>query len=287
VIPAAGLGTRFLPATKSVPKEMLPIIDRPAIQYVVEEAVRAGLTDILVVTGRTKRAVEEHFDRNIELELVLERDGKDDLLKEVQYSNALADVHYARQREALGLGHAVSVARHHVGDEPFAVLLPDDLMIDDANLLRRMVAAYEQHGNAVISLQEVPRDDISSYGCADPKGEPVDGLVELRGIVEKPKADEAPSNLAVSGRYLFPPDIFDALDRIEPGRGGELQLTDAIALLLETQPVYGAICTYGRYDVGQKIDFLKATVELALERDDLGPQFAAYLQDLVQRRGLA
>jgi UTP--glucose-1-phosphate uridylyltransferase len=286
VIPAAGMGTRFLPATKSVPKEMLPVIDRPAIEYVVEEAVRAGLTDILIVTGRTKRAVEEHFDRNIELELMLERDGKHELLKEVQYSNTLADVHYVRQHEALGLGHAVSVARHHVGDEPFAVLLPDDLMIDDAALLRSMVAAYVEHGNAVVSLQEVPPEDISSYGCADPVGVPVDGLVELRGIVEKPERGSAPSNLAVSGRYLFPPDIFDALDRIEPGRGGELQLTDAIALLLEAQPVYGAICTFGRYDVGQKVDFLKASVELALDRDDLAPQFAAFLKDLVQRRGL-
>ncbi|MGH8977378.1 MAG: UTP--glucose-1-phosphate uridylyltransferase GalU [Acidimicrobiia bacterium] len=287
VIPAAGLGTRFLPATKSVPKEMLPVIDRPAIQYVVEEAVRAGLTDILIVTGRTKRAVEEHFDRNIELELLLERDGKHELLQEVQYSNTLADVHYVRQREALGLGHAVSVARHHVGDEPFAVLLPDDLMIDDSALLRSMVEAYVARGNAVVSLQEVPPEDISSYGCADPIGEPVDGIVELRGIIEKPERGSAPSNFAVSGRYLFPPDIFEALDRIEPGRGGELQLTDAIALLMEAQPVYGAICTFGRYDVGQKLDFLKASVELALDRDDLGPQFAAYLKELVQRRGLA
>ena len=287
VIPAAGLGTRFLPATKSVPKEMLPIIDRPAIEYVVEEAVGAGLTDILIVTGRTKRAVEEHFDRNIELELALERDGKTDLLRAVQYSNTLADVHYVRQREALGLGHAVSVARHHVGDEPFAVLLPDDLMIDDSALLRAMVEAYERHGNAVISLQEMRPEEISSYGCADPIGEPVDGLVELRDIVEKPRREDAPSNLAVSGRYLFPPQIFDALDRIEPGAGGELQLTDAIALLLKEQPVYGAICTFGRYDVGQKIDFLKANVELALDRDELGPAFATYLKDLVQRRGLA
>ena len=286
VIPAAGLGTRFLPATKSVPKEMLPVIDRPAIQYVVEEAVRAGLTDILIVTGRNKRPVEEHFDRNFELETLLERDGKLDLLHEVQYPTDLARVHYVRQKDALGLGHAVSVARDHVGDEPFAVLLPDDLMIDDSVLLRSMVAAWEKLGHAVIALQEVPPDDISAYGCADPIGDPVDGLVELRGIVEKPKREDAPSNLAVSGRYLFPPDIFDALDRIEPGAGGELQLTDAIALLMKSQPVYGAICTYGRHDVGKKIDFLKATVELALDRDDLGPEFAAFLREVVQRRGL-
>ena len=286
VIPAAGLGTRFLPATKSVPKEMLPVIDRPAIQYVVEEAVRAGLTDILIITGRNKRPVEEHFDRNFELETLLERDGKLDLLHEVQYPTDLARVHYVRQKDALGLGHAVSVARDHVGDEPFAVLLPDDLMIDDSVLLRSMVAAWEKLGHTVIALQEVPPEDISAYGCADPIGASVDGLVELRDIVEKPKRDDAPSNLAVSGRYLFPPDIFDALDRIEPGAGGELQLTDAIALLMKSQPVYGAICTHGRHDVGKKIDFLKATVELALDRDDLGPEFAAFLREVVQRRGL-
>ncbi len=179
VIPAAGLGTRFLPATKSVPKEMLPVIDRPAIQYVVEEAVRAGLTDILIITGRNKRPVEEHFDRNFELEILLERDGKLDLLHEVQYATDLARVHYVRQKDALGLGHAVSVARDHVGDEPFAVLLPDDLMIDDSVLLRSMVAAWEKLGHAVIALQEVPPEDISAYGCADPVGAPADGLVEF------------------------------------------------------------------------------------------------------------
>jgi UTP--glucose-1-phosphate uridylyltransferase len=287
VIPAAGLGTRFLPATKSVPKEMIPVIDRPAIEYVVEEAVRAGVTDILIISGRGKRAVEEHFDRNFELEALLERDGKHDLLKSVQYSTDLADVHYVRQKEALGLGHAVSVARDHVGDEPFVVLLPDDLMIDDSVLLRSMIAAWDAHQSAVIGLEEVPWEDISSYGSADPDGDVQDGLVRLRGIVEKPKREEAPSNLAVSGRYLLPPSIFDALDRIEPGAGGELQLTDAIALLATQEPVYGAICTFGRHDVGKKIDFLRATVELALEREDLGPAFAEFLRDLVQRRGLA
>ena len=186
-------------------------------------------------------------------------------------------MHYVRQKDALGLGHAVSVARDHVGDEPFAVLLPDDLMIDGSALMKRMVDAWQQREQAVIALEEVAPEEISAYGCADPVGEPVDGLVELRGIVEKPKREDAPSNLAVSGRYLFPPAIFDALDRIEPGAGGELQLTDAIALLMQTQTVYGAICTFGRHDVGKKIDFLRATVELALDREDLGPEFAAFL----------
>jgi UTP--glucose-1-phosphate uridylyltransferase len=203
VIPAAGLGTRFLPATKSVPKEMLPVIDRPAIQYVVEEAVRAGITDILLVTGRRKAAIEDHFDRNFELETLLERDGKHELLKEVQRATDLADVHYVRQKDARGLGHAVSVARHHIGDEPFAVLLPDELMIDDSVLLRSMVDAWNRLGHAIIGLEEVPPEEISAYGCADPAGPPEHGLVPLRGIVEKPPRDAAPSNLAVSGRYIF------------------------------------------------------------------------------------
>jgi UTP--glucose-1-phosphate uridylyltransferase len=286
VIPAAGLGTRFLPATKSVPKEMLPVIDRPAIEYVVEEAVRAGISDILIVTGRGKRAVEEHFDRNYELEELLERDGKLDLLAAVQYATDLASVHYVRQKDALGLGHAVSVARHHVGDEPFVVMLPDDLMIDDSALLRSLVRGWDKLGHAVIALQEVPLDEISAYGCADPASAPEDGLVPLRGVVEKPKPDDAPSNLAVSGRYLFPPSIFEALDRIEPGAGGELQLTDAIALLMKSEPVYGMVFTEGRHDVGKKLDYLRATVELALDHEDLGPEFANFLRDTVQRRGL-
>jgi UTP--glucose-1-phosphate uridylyltransferase len=286
VIPAAGLGTRFLPATKSTPKEMLPVVDRPAMQYVVEEAVQAGLTDILIITGRNKRAVEDHFDRNFELEHYLEGSGKHDLLKEVQFASDLADIHYARQRDPLGLGHAVSVARHHVGDEPFAVLLPDDIMVDDAALLRSMLDAFTRFGRAVVALQEVAPEEISFYGCAEPSTTHADGLVELGRIVEKPKRDEAPSNLAVIGRYVFPAEIFDALANIEPGRGGELQLTDAIALLLETQAVYGRVCSSGRYDVGQKLDFLRANVELALDRPDMADEFAEYLRELVQRRGL-
>jgi UTP--glucose-1-phosphate uridylyltransferase len=286
VIPAAGLGTRFLPATKALPKEMLPVIDRPAIQYVIEEAVSAGLTDILVVTGRNKKPIEDHFDRNVELEDILERDGKAALLAAVREPTDLAHVHFVRQHDALGLGHAVSVARDHVGDEPFAVMLPDDLMVDGGALMRSMVKAWEKLGRGVISLQTVPPEEISAYGCADTVGEPVDELVELRGIVEKPRPEDAPSNLAVSGRYLFPPEIFDALDRIEPGAGGELQLTDAIALLIKSQPVYGAIVTSGRHDVGKVIDFLKATVELALERNDLAPAFGEFLADVVRQRDL-
>lgn len=285
VIPAAGLGTRFLPATKSSPKEMLPVVDKPAIQYVVEEAVRAGITDILVITGRSKRALEDHFDRNFELEYYLEQAGKHDILKEVQASSELADIHYVRQRDPLGLGHAVSVARAHVGNEPFAVLLADDIMIDDSALLGAMLEVHDRYGRSVIAVQEVEPHEISSYGCVEPETVH-ESLVEVRRIVEKPKPEDAPSNLAVMGRYVFTPEIFNALDRIEPGRGGELQLTDAIQLLLEEQTVYGQRLTHGRYDVGQKVDFLRANVELALDRPDLGPQVEAFLREIMERRGL-
>jgi len=286
VIPAAGMGTRFLPATKSQPKEMLPVVDKPSIQYVVEEAVMAGLKDILIITGRGKRAIEDHFDRNFELEFYLEQKGSSELLKEVQATSELGDIHYIRQRDPLGLGHAVSVAREHVGDEPFAVMLGDDIMVDDALLLRRMLDVHERYGRSVLALKEVLPDEISAYGCVEP--EPVDPeLVRVRSIVEKPKRDEAPSNLAVIGRYVFTPEIFDALDRIEPGAGGELQLTDAIALLNEDQTVYGCVFKDGRYDIGQKVDFLRANIELALARNDIGPEIEQFLTELMRRRGLA
>ena len=283
VIPAAGLGTRFLPATKSQPKEMVPVIDKPTIQYVVEEAVGAGITDILVITGRGKRAIEDHFDRNFELEFYLEEGKKNDELEQVQAISEMADIHYIRQRDPLGLGHAVSVARQHVGSEPFAVLLGDDIMVDDSKLLRSMLDVYERYGRSVVAVLEVAREDIRNYGCVSPEAME-DNLVRIRSIVEKPKPEDAPSNLAVIGRYVFTPEIFDALDRITPGAGGELQLTDAISFLLETQTVFGYAFETGRYDIGKKIDFLRATVELALDRPDLGDEFKAFLADLVQRR---
>src|SRR5580704_493152 len=286
VITAAGLGTRFLPATKCSPKEMLPVVDRPAIQYVVEEAVQAGLTDILIITGRNKRAVEDHFDRNFELEHYLEATGKHAMLKEVQFASDLADIHYVRQKDPLGLGHAVSVARHHVGNEPFAVLLADDLMVDDAVLLRSMLGAYDRSGCSVVAVEEVSPEEISSYGCVEPEGVAADGVVTIRRIVEKPAREVAPSNLAVIGRYVFTPAIFDSLDRIEPGAGGELQLTDAIALLLEEEKVLGLRCAGGRYDVGQKLDYLRANIEMALDRPDLGPALAEWIGELARRRGL-
>ena len=283
VIPAAGLGTRFLPATKSQPKEMVPVIDKPTIQYVVEEAVGAGITDILVITGRGKRAIEDHFDRNFELEFYLEQGKKNEELEQVQAISEMADIHYIRQRDPLGLGHAVSVARQHVGSEPFAVLLGDDIMVDDSKLLRSMLDVYERYGRSVIAVLEVAREDIRNYGCVSPESME-ENLVRIRSIVEKPNPEDAPSNLAVIGRYVFTPEIFDALDRITPGAGGELQLTDAISLLLQTQTVFGYSFETGRYDIGKKIDFLRATVELALDRPDLGDEFKAFLADLVQRR---
>jgi UTP--glucose-1-phosphate uridylyltransferase len=283
VIPAAGLGTRFLPATKSQPKEMVPVIDKPTIQYVVEEAVGAGITDILVITGRGKRAIEDHFDRNFELEFYLEEGKKHEELQQIQAISEMADIHYIRQRDPLGLGHAVSVARQHVGSEPFAVLLGDDIMVDDSRLLRSMLDCYERYGRSVVAVLEVAREDIKNYGCISPEAVEED-LVRIRAIVEKPKPEDAPSNLAVIGRYVFTPEIFDALDRITPGAGGELQLTDAISLLLESQTVFGYTFETGRYDIGKKIDFLRATVELALDRPDLGEEFRAFLADLVQRR---
>jgi len=288
VIPAAGLGTRFLPATKAQPKEMLPVVDKPAIQYVVEEAVRAGIDDILIITGRAKRSLEDHFDRNFELEYYLAERGKDEELAAVQALAEIADIHFVRQGEPLGLGHAVSVARKHVGDHPFAVLLGDDLMDQRSRVLENMIEAHVATGSPVVAVRQVPRSEISSYGCIDP-GE-LDGgdesLVRIRGIVEKPSPDDAPSDLAVMGRYVLTPDIFDALAEVTPGVGGEIQLTDAIALLIGRGDVLGYRFTDGRYDIGRKIDYLEATVRLALEREDLGPAFRTFLVELVRDGGL-
>ena len=285
VIPAAGLGTRFLPATKAQPKEMLPVVDKPAIQYVVEEAVRSGLRDILIITGRGKRSVEDHFDRSFELEHYLEAAGKSDLLGEMRQIADMADIHYVRQGEPRGLGHAVAVARQHVSEEPFAVMLGDDIMTAESGVLRDMLEVYERYGRSVVALKEFPVHDISAYGCVAP--EPVDEtLVRVLDIVEKPRPEDAPSNLAVMGRYVFTPEIFDSLERTGPGTGGEIQLTDAMALLLKEQTIYGHIFEHGRYDIGDKVDYLRATVELAIDRDDLGPEFREFLADLVQRKKL-
>jgi UTP--glucose-1-phosphate uridylyltransferase len=285
VIPAAGLGTRFLPATKAQPKEMLPVVDKPAIQYVVEEAVRAGIRDILIITGRGKRSLEDHFDRSFELEHYLESGGKFDQLKEMQAIAEMADIHYVRQGEPRGLGHAVAAAREHVSGEPFAVLLGDDIMTAESTILEEMLGAYARYGRSVVALKEFPLEEISAYGCvrSEPAGE---DLVRILDIVEKPKPEDAPSNLAVMGRYVFTPEVFDTLERVRPGAGGEIQLTDAIGLLLADQTIYGHVFTDGRYDIGDKLDYLRATVELALARDDLGPGFRKFLGDLARRENL-
>jgi UTP--glucose-1-phosphate uridylyltransferase len=279
VLPAAGLSTRHLPAAKAQPKAMFPVVDKPAIQYVVEEAVDAGLSDILIITGRGTRAIEDHFDRAVELEVALEAKGKHDELKLVREITEMATLHYVRQREAKGLGHAVSIAHQHVGDEPFAVLLPDDLMTTP--VLQGMLEVHERTGRPVLALMEVGPDEISAYGCAAVE-EGADGLVRVTGLIEKPDPGEAPSNLAVMGRYVLTADIFPAIERIPPGKGGEIQVTDAIAALMD-EGVYGYRFASGRYDTGNKLDYLKTIVEFALVRDDLGPDFLAFLDEVVGR----
>ena len=284
VITAAGLGTRFLPATKAQPKEMLPVVDKPAIQYVVEEVVEAGIDDILIITSRSKRSIEDHFDRQFELEYYLDAQGKHEYLSAVVDIAELADIHYVRQAEPLGLGHAISVARKHVGDNPFAVLLGDEFMAPGSGLLPGMIATHAERGRSVIALQEVPAEEISRYGCAKP--EPIsDHLVRILDIVEKPKPDEAPSNLAVMGRYVFTPEIFDKIDQVRPGVGGEIQLTDAIALLLADQDVYGYTFDHGRYDTGTVLAYIKTTIELAMDRADLAPELGPFLRELGLRQG--
>ncbi|MFF4760587.1 UTP--glucose-1-phosphate uridylyltransferase GalU [Streptomyces sp. NPDC001292] len=293
VIPAAGLGTRFLPATKATPKEMLPVVDKPAIQYVVEEAVSAGLDDVLMVTGRNKRPLEDHFDRNYELESALEKKGDGERLAKVQESSDLASIHYVRQGDPKGLGHAVLCAAPHVGSEPFAVLLGDDLIDPRDPLLQRMIEVQETYGGSVIALMEVAPEQIHLYGCAAVETTGDGDVVQVTGLVEKPDAAQAPSNYAIIGRYVLDPHIFDILRKTEPGRGGEIQLTDALQHLAEAYasattdeqraggPVHGVVFKGRRYDTGDRGDYLRAIVRLACEREDLGPDFRAWLQRYV------
>jgi UTP--glucose-1-phosphate uridylyltransferase len=287
VIPAAGLGTRFLPATKATPKEMLPLVDKPGIQYVVEEAVAAGIDDILIVTGRSKKSVEDHFDRTPELEAALAQGGKDELAAQMREISDLAHVHFVRQDEPRGLGHAVGMARYHVGDEPFAVLLPDDLMVEGSTLLADMVEACAVTGGSVIALKRFPPDQISSYGVVEPAGEPTpEGYVPVRGLVEKPPAADAPSDLAIMGRYVLTPAVFDHIAALRPGAGGELQLTDALMALCQHEPFHGVVFDTGRFDTGNKLDWLRATVEVALHHDELGKPFRDVLTEIVRREGI-
>ncbi len=283
VFPAAGLGTRFLPATKAQPKEMLPLIDKPIIQYGVEEAMQSGCDQIIMVTGRGKSAIEDHFDTSYELEKMLEDRGKTDLLKIVRDISDMIHIAYVRQKEALGLGHAVLMAAELVGDEPFAVILPDDVIDAPVPCLKQMIDIYNETGCSVLATQVVEGPAISAYGVLDAR--PVPGkhdgrLFEVRDLVEKPKFEEAPSNLAIIGRYILTPTIFEMLNSIEPGSGGELQLTDGLRALLKKEKIYGYTFEGKRHDAGDKLGFLKATVEFALKRDDLGSDFRAYLKTL-------
>lgn len=285
VFPAAGLGTRFLPATKAQPKEMLPLVDKPLIQYGVEEAMHSGIQDIIIVTGRGKSSIEDHFDVSYELEQLLESKGKQDLLSMVRGISDMIDVAYIRQKEALGLGHAVLRSKDLVGDEPFAVVLSDDIIDSEIPCIRQLLDVYEYYGASVIALMEVPREQISAYGVVD--AEPVqdkgfeDRLFRIRNMVEKPKAEDAPSNLAIIGRYILTPDIFECIESVQPGSGGEIQLTDALKQMLRNRPIYGLKFEGKRFDAGDKLGFLKATVEFGLKRPDLGQAFGEYLKTVL------
>jgi len=285
VLPVAGLGTRFLPATKAVPKEMMPLVDRPAIQYIVEECVRAGLDDVLLVTGSGKGEIEDHFDRRLDLEAALAEKGKHDELAAVRDLAALAQIHSIRQGEPLGLGHAVLMAAGHVAaEESFAVLLGDDIIDPHEPFLERMVATHERTGRPVVALMEVPRDQVHLYGVADVEPGEQDGEFLVRGLQEKPPVDEAPSNLIVVGRYVLPGAIFDVLRRTPPGRGGEIQLTDALQHMAAEEPIVGIRLDAERHDTGDKLGFLKATVQIAAQRDDLGKEFLEWLRTWLEER---
>jgi UTP--glucose-1-phosphate uridylyltransferase len=285
VIPAAGLGTRFLPATKAMPKEMLPVVDKPAIQYVVEEAVAAGLTDVLMITGRNKSALENHFDRVGELEATLLKKGDVEKLRKVNYSTDLADMHYVRQGDPKGLGHAVLRARMHVGHEPFAVLLGDDIIDERDVLLSRMIQVSGEKHASVIALLEVEPDAAQLYGIATVEMTDEDDVVRITGLVEKPAPGTAQSNLAIIGRYVLQPEIFDILEVTEPGKGGEIQLTDALQVLAANPEraggVYGVVFRGRRYDTGDRLDYIKAIVQLAVDREDLGEALRPWLKDFV------
>ncbi len=290
VVPAAGLGTRFLPATKATPKEMLPVVDKPAIQYVVEEAVDAGLDDVLLITGRSKRSIEDHFDRNYELEEALTAKGDTEGLELIRESYELATVHYVRQGDPRGLGHAVLCAQKHVGREPFAVLLGDDFIHPEDGLLQRMLEVRQQRGGSVIALMEVAYDQVSSYGCAAIEETDEDDVVRITDLVEKPAPDDAPSNWIIIGRYVCDPAAFDVLEHTPPGRGGEIQLTDALKELAQTDPakgggVYGVLFRGRRYDTGNKVDYLRTLVQFACERPDVAPEFLPWLRKYLDDLG--
>jgi UTP--glucose-1-phosphate uridylyltransferase len=281
VIPAAGLGTRFLPATKAQPKEMLPIVDKPTIQYIIEEAVNSGIEDIIIVTGRNKRAIEDHFDKSVELEMLLERTGKHDMLKIVESISNLVDIHYVRQKEPLGLGHAVLCAKKFIGNEPFAVLLGDDIIDSDVPALRQMMEQYNQVQSSILGVKDVPRSEVNKYGIVDYAGQSGE-LFAVKGLVEKPAIEKAPSTQAIIGRYILTPAIFDMLEEVKPDQKGEIQLTDAIDRLLSKERIYSYVIKGKRYDVGDKFGFLQASIDFALKRPDLKDKLQQYLKEKLQ-----
>ncbi|MDM5282815.1 UTP--glucose-1-phosphate uridylyltransferase GalU [Peribacillus frigoritolerans] len=279
VIPAAGLGTRFLPATKAQPKEMLPIVDKPTIQYIIEEAVQSGITDIIIVTGKNKRAIEDHFDKSIELEMLLQMKGQNDLLKIVENISNMVDIHYVRQKEPLGLGHAVLCAKTFIGDEPFAVLLGDDIVDSQVPALKQLMERYNKVRASIIGCKEVSPADVSKYGIVNFQ-ERYEDLFLVRNLVEKPKVEDAPSTQAIIGRYILSPAIFEILENVKPDRKGEIQLTEALDLLLEKEPLYSYIIEGNRYDVGDKFGFLQASIDFAMKRPELRDQLIKYLRQL-------
>ena len=282
IIPAAGLGVRFLPATKAQPKEMLPIVDKPTIQYIIEEAVASGIEDILIITGSNKRAIEDHFDKSHVLELQLQLKGKTDLLKIVQDISNLAEIYYIRQKEPLGLGHAVYCARSFIKNEPFAVLLGDDIVSSSKPCLKQLMDLYEEVQVPVLGIKEVPIEDVDKYGILDAELVSPD-IYRVKNLIEKPEPSKAPSRLAVMGRYIINPGIFDILEKTEPGSGGEIQLTDALRVQGQNEGMYGLVFEGQRYDVGDKLGYLKATVEFALARPDLSGLFAEYIKDIAKK----
>lgn len=280
IIPAAGLGTRFLPATKAQPKEMLPIVDKPTIQYIVEEAIDSGIQDIIIISGRNKRTIEDHFDKSYELEEELNKKGNQDLLNLVRDISNLVDIHYIRQKEPKGLGHAIHCAKSFIGNEPFAVLLGDDIVDSEVPCLRQMIDVYNEYKTTVLGVQHVPPEDVSKYGIVSCK--PVDDRVfKVKDLVEKPDRENAPSDIAILGRYIITPRIFDHLENAVPGKGGEIQLTDALKSLIGTEAIYAYDFVGKRYDVGHRLGFLEATIEFALKRDDLKDDFRQYLKKVM------
>ncbi len=282
IIPAAGLGTRFLPATKAQPKEMLPIVDKPTLQFIIEEAVESGIEEILIITGRNKKSIEDHFDKSVELELELEKKGKTELLEEVRRISDMVNIHYIRQKEPLGLGHAVYCAKSFISNEPFAVLLGDDIVYSDKPCLKQMIEVYDEYKTTILGVQKVPEEEVNKYGIV--KGKQIaDRIYEVNDLIEKPAVEDAPSNIAILGRYIINPGIFEILEHTKPGTGGEIQLTDALKELAQREAIYAYNFEGKRYDVGDKQGFLEATVEYALRREDLREDFLNYLQRTLEK----